>query len=59
MSDEISECVNEYGCNIIDNIHPTEGNHWVLLVKNNKNAVYYFDSNGVETPPIFWIKVLI
>ena len=39
--------------NIIVNIHPTEGTHWVLVIRREGGPVYYFESFGVETPPLF------
>ena len=39
--------------NIIVNLHPTEGTHWVLVIRREGVPVYYFDSFGVETPPLF------
>ena len=39
--------------NIIVNLHPTEGTHWVLVIKREDGHVFYFDSFGVETPPLF------
>ena len=39
--------------NIIVNLHPTEGTHWVLVIRREDVPVYYFDSFGVETPPLF------
>ena len=39
--------------NIIVNLHPTDGTHWVLVRRREGGPVYYFDSFGVETPPLF------
>ena len=39
--------------NIIVNLHPTEGTHWVLVIRREDGPVYYFDSFVVETPPLF------
>ena len=38
---------------IIVNLHPTDGTHWVLIIRGEGGSVYYFDSFGVETPPTF------
>ena len=38
---------------IIVNLHPIEGTHWVLVIRREGGPVYYFDSFGVETPPLF------
>ena len=40
--------------NIIANLHPTDGTHWVLVIRREGGPVYYFDSFGVETPPLFF-----
>ena len=37
----------------IVNLHPTDGTHWVLFIRRRGGKVYYFDSFGVETPPLF------
>ena len=39
--------------NIIVNLHPTDGTHWVLVIRREDGPTYYFDSYGVETPPLF------
>ena len=39
--------------NIIVNLHPTDGTHWVLVIRREGGPVYYFDSFGVETTPLF------
>ena len=39
--------------NIIVNLHPTDGTHWVLVIRREGGPVYYFDSFGVETSPLF------
>ena len=39
--------------NIIVILHPTDGTHWVLVIRREGGPVYYFDSFGVETPPLF------
>ena len=35
------------------NLHPTDGTHWVLVIRGEGGPVYYVDSFGVETPPLF------
>ena len=42
--------------NIIVNLHPTYGTHWVLVIRRGGGPVYYFDSFGVETPPLFLVE---
>ena len=34
-------------------LHPTDGTHWVLVIRREGGPVYYFDSFRVETPPLF------
>ena len=38
--------------NIIVNLHPTDGTHWVSVIRREVGPVYYFDSFVVETPPL-------
>ena len=32
MRDELPETMNKISCNIIVNLHPTDGTHWLVLV---------------------------
>ena len=50
MGDEKPEMINENNFNIIVNLHPTDGTHWVLIKRRRAGKVYYIDSFGVETP---------
>ena len=50
---EAGSLIIEPNSNIIVNLHPTEGTHWVLVIRREGGPVYYFDSFGVETPPLF------
>ena len=45
--------INETDFNIIVNLHPTVGTHWVSVIRRGGGKVYYYDTFGVETPPIF------
>ena len=45
--------VNENNFDIIVNLHPINGTHWVLVIRTEGCDFYYFDSFGVETPPLF------
>ena len=45
--------IYEPNLNIIVNLHPTDGTHWVLVIRREGGPVYYLDSFGVETPPLF------
>ena len=50
---ETASPIREPNVNIIVNLHPTQGTHWVLVIRREDGPVYYFDSFGVETPPLF------
>ena len=50
---EAGYLINEPNFNIIVNLHPTDGTHWVLVIRREGGPVYYFGSFGVETPPLF------
>ena len=39
--------------NIIVNLHPTDGTHWVSVIRREVGPVYYFVSFVVETPLLF------
>ena len=52
MRDEILNMISEHNFNIIVNLHPIDGAHWVLVIRRDGGPVYYFDSFGVETPPL-------
>ena len=53
MRDEKPEMINETNFNITVKLHPTDGTHWVLVIRRRAGKVYYFDSFCVETPPLF------
>ena len=53
MRDENPKTIRELNFNVILNLHPTDGTHWVLVIRREGGPVYYFDSFGVETPPLF------
>ena len=52
MRDKTPETIYENNSNIIVNLHPTDGSHWVLVIRGEGGATYYFDGLGVDTPPI-------
>ena len=52
MRDENPKTIRELNFNIIVNLHPTNGTHWVLVIRREGGPVYYFDSFGVETPTL-------
>ena len=54
MRDEKPDNINDINFNIIVNLHPTDGTHWVFVIRRGGGKVYYFDSFGVETPPLFF-----
>ena len=53
MRDENPKTIRELNFNIIVNLHPTDGSHWVSVIRREGDPVYYFNSFGVETPPLF------
>ena len=53
MRNETPNNTNEPNFNIILNLHPIEGTHWVLVIRREGDPVYYFDTFGVENPPLF------
>ena len=53
MRDETSETIYENSSNIVVYLHPTDGTHWVLVIRREGCPIYYFDSFGVESPPLF------
>ena len=53
LRDQKPDNFKENNFNIIVNLHPTDGTHWVLVIRREGGPVYYFDSFGVETPPLF------
>ena len=53
MRDQTLDNTSEPNFNIIVNLHPTDGAHWVLVIRREGGPVYHFDSFGVETPPLF------
>ena len=67
MRDENPKTIRELNFNIIVNLHPTDGTHWVLVIrredgpmaKHGQSPVYYFDSFGVETHHYSYTKMLI
>ena len=50
---ETASPIGEPNFNIIVSLHPIEVSHWVLVIRREGGPVYYFDSFGVETPPLF------
>ena len=53
MRDENTDNINDNNFNIIVNLHPTDGTHWVLVIRRKDGPTYYFDNFGVETPLLF------
>ena len=53
MRDDKLDNTSETNFNIIVNLHPTDGTHWVLVIRREDGPTYYFDSFGVETPTLF------
>ena len=53
MRDENPKTIRKLNFNITVNLHPTDGTHWVLVIRREGGSVYYFDIFGVEAPPLF------
>ena len=53
MRDEKPFSIDENNFNIIVNLHSPDGTPWVLVIRREGAKTYYFDSFGVETPPLF------
>ena len=68
MRDQTPDSIRDTNFNIIVDLHPTEGTHWVLVTRREDQrsgwgtktegpytdgTTYYFDSFGVETPLLF------
>ena len=53
MRGEIPDKIYDNNFNIIVNLYPTDGTHWVLVIRREGGPVHYIDSFGVETPPLF------
>ena len=51
MRDETPDNINEPNFNIIVNLHPTEGTHWVLVIRREGGPVYYVDSLVLRPHP--------
>ena len=58
MRDEKPNNITDDNSNIIINLHLTVGTHWVLVISREGGPTYYFDSFGVETPPLFLEKIV-
>ena len=53
MRDQTPDNTSEPNVNIIVNLHPTDRTHWDLVIRREGGHVYYFDSFGVQTTPLF------
>ena len=53
LADQTPDNTSEPNVNIIVNLRPTDGTHWVLVIRREGGPVYYFDSFAVEIPPFF------
>ena len=53
MRNQTPDNTSEPNTNIIVKLHPTEGTHWVLVIRGEGGPSYYFDSFGEENPPLF------
>ena len=50
---ELASQINDNNFNIIVILYQTDGTHWVLVTRREGGPVFYFDSFGVKTPPLF------
>ena len=57
MRDQTPDNTSKHNVNIIVNLHPTDVTHWVLVIRRDVGPVYYFDSFGVETPPLLFRRI--
>ena len=53
MRDGKPDNIIDNNFNINVNLDPTDGTQWVLVIRRGGAKFYYFDSFGVETPPLF------
>ena len=53
MRDQKTDNINDKHFNIIVKLNPPDGTHWFLVIRRGGGETYYFDSFGVETPPLF------
>ena len=58
MRDQSPDNTSESNVNIIVNLYPTDGTHWVLVIRKEGGPAYYFDSFGVFDVIIFKSHVL-
>ena len=47
--DQKPDNINDNNFNVIFNLHPTDGTHWVLVIRREHGKTHYFDSSGDET----------
>ena len=52
IRDENPKSILELNFNVIVNLSPTDGTHWVLFIRREGGPVYYFDGFG-EAPQLF------
>ena len=53
MRNQTLDIISDSDFNIIVNLHPADGTHWLLFIRREGGVVFYFDSFGVVTPPVF------
>ena len=56
MRDQKPFSINDNDFNIIVNLYPTDGTHWVLVIRREGDKTHYFDYFVVETPPLFLVE---
>ena len=53
MRDQTPDSIDETNFIIIVNLQPSDGTHWVLVVRRDGEKIHYFDSFGVKTSSLF------
>ena len=53
MRDQKPDNTSEPNFNININLHTTNGTNWDLFIRREGGPLYYVDSFGVGTPPLF------
>ena len=53
MRDQAPDSIEEINFNLIVKLHPIDGTHCVLAIRRYGGEAYYFDSFGIEAPPIY------
>ena len=57
MRDQTPDNTSEPKINIIVNLHPTDGTHWVLVIRRECGSVYYFGEFWCRNPTIIFRRI--